>query len=221
MPRELPPPGASRHPPHEDGGGMKTADAVALYATMARAQPSLLRHCERKRSNPLPATTRVIASSRSLLAMTSRTMHTFLLLSRNRGERSSLFLIPPTFVGRVAHREHCEGCVGWGAVSCLASYPHPALRATPERASLVSTPQGEGRRPQAGRGANAHTSAFSPRISARVMRCTKPSEIQRAQGMPGARRARSLACKIKKHTSVVTTVTPDHPAFPAQWFYDL
>jgi hypothetical protein len=39
--------------------------------------------------------------------------------------------------------------------------------------------------------------------------------------MPGARRARSLACKIKKHTSVVTTVTPDHPAFPAQWFYDL
>jgi hypothetical protein len=27
--------------------------------------------------------------------------------------------------------------------------------------------------------------------------------------MPGARRARSLACKIKKHTSVVTTVTPE------------
>jgi len=128
MPRELPPPGASRHPPHEDGGGMKTADAVALFAMTVCAPP-------------LPATTRVIASSRSLLAMTSRTIHTFLLLSRNRGERSSLFLIPPTFVGRVAHREHCEGCVGWGAVSCLASYPHPALRATPERASLVSTPQ--------------------------------------------------------------------------------
>ena len=37
--------------------------------------------------------------------------------------------------------------------------------------------------------------------------------------MPGARCARSLACKIKfKHTSVVTTVTPDRPAFPAQWF---
>jgi hypothetical protein len=41
---------------------------------------------------------------------------------------------------------------------------------------------------------------------------------QRAQGMPGARCARSLACKIKKHTSVVTTVTPVHPAFPTQWF---
>jgi hypothetical protein len=35
--------------------------------------------------------------------------------------------------------------------------------------------------------------------------------------MPGARRARGLACKIKKHTSIVTTVTPVHPAFPAQW----
>src|SRR5690348_16009021 len=113
MPRELPPPGASRHPPHEDGGGMKTADAVALYATMARAQPSLLRHCERKRSNPLPATTRVIASSRSLVATTSRTIHTFLLLSRNRGERSSLFLIPPTFVGS----RRAKLALGWHIVS--------------------------------------------------------------------------------------------------------
>src|SRR5215210_416466 len=32
--------------------------------------------------------------------------------------------------------------------------------------------------------------------------------------MPGARCARSLACKIKKHTSVVTTVTPDSPGIP-------
>jgi hypothetical protein len=37
---------------------------------------------------------------------------------------------------------------------------------------------------------------------------------QRAQGMPGARCARSLACKIKKHTSVVTTVTPATPGIP-------
>jgi len=44
---------------------------------------------------------------------------------------------------------------------------------------------------------------------------------QRAQGMPGARRARSLVCEIKKHTSIVTTVTPVHPAFPTQWFYGL
>ena len=32
--------------------------------------------------------------------------------------------------------------------------------------------------------------------------------------MPGARRARSLACKIKKHTSVITTVTPETPGIP-------
>jgi hypothetical protein len=32
--------------------------------------------------------------------------------------------------------------------------------------------------------------------------------------MPGARCARSLACKIKKHTSIVTTVTPRIPGIP-------
>jgi hypothetical protein len=32
--------------------------------------------------------------------------------------------------------------------------------------------------------------------------------------MPGARCARSLACKIKKHTSIVTTVTPVSPDIP-------
>src|SRR5436190_17831937 len=37
---------------------------------------------------------------------------------------------------------------------------------------------------------------------------------KRAQGMPGAGCARSLACKIKKHTSIVTTVTPETPGIP-------
>jgi hypothetical protein len=32
--------------------------------------------------------------------------------------------------------------------------------------------------------------------------------------MPGAHCARSLACKIKKHTSIVTTVTPESPGIP-------
>ena len=32
--------------------------------------------------------------------------------------------------------------------------------------------------------------------------------------MPGARCARSLACKVKKHTSVVTTVTSGSPDIP-------
>src|SRR5215203_562094 len=56
--------------------------------------------------------------------------------------------------------------------------------------------------------------AISPRPRARVVLSVLPSEDQRAQGMPGARRARSLACKVKKHTSIVTTVTPDSPGIP-------
>jgi hypothetical protein len=32
--------------------------------------------------------------------------------------------------------------------------------------------------------------------------------------MPGARCARSLVCELKKHTSVVTTVTPESPGIP-------
>jgi hypothetical protein len=51
--------------------------------------------------------------------------------------------------------------------------------------------------------------AISPEVCQEIL----PSK-QRAQGMPGARRARSLACKIKKHTSVVTTVTSDSPDIP-------
>jgi hypothetical protein len=41
-----------------------------------------------------------------------------------------------------------------------------------------------------------------------------PFEDQRAQGMPGARRARSLACKNKKAHEQVTTVTPETPGIP-------
>jgi hypothetical protein len=39
--------------------------------------------------------------------------------------------------------------------------------------------------------------------------------------MPGARCARSLAGKIKKHTSVVSTVTPGSPGIPRAMVYDL
>jgi hypothetical protein len=37
---------------------------------------------------------------------------------------------------------------------------------------------------------------------------------EKAQGMPGARCARSLACKIKQAYELVTTVTPDSPGIP-------
>jgi hypothetical protein len=39
--------------------------------------------------------------------------------------------------------------------------------------------------------------------------------------MPGARCARSLACKIKKHTSIVTTSTPESPGIPRAMVYGL
>jgi hypothetical protein len=43
--------------------------------------------------------------------------------------------------------------------------------------------------------------AISPQVRASFAKSVPPSENQRAQGMPGAQRARSLACKSKKHTS--------------------
>src|ERR1700676_1414949 len=39
---------------------------------------------------------------------------------------------------------------------------------------------------------------------------------QRAQGMPGARCARSRACSVE--STRAPQVTGKHPAFPAQWF---
>jgi len=56
---------------------------------------------------------------------------------------------------------------------------------------------------------NSHTSAISPRMRASLAGRFAHLKHQRAQGTPGAQCARSLACKIKKHTSIVTTVTPD------------
>jgi hypothetical protein len=40
-----------------------------------------------------------------------------------------------------------------------------------------------------------HSFAISPQVCARLILNFSPSEDQRAQGMPGARCARSLACK--------------------------
>ena len=60
-----------------------------------------------------------------------------------------------------------------------------------------------------------HTSAISPR-DARVLPLVKPSETQRAWGMPGARCTRSLAWEKLNHTSVVTVGSPDSPGIPAR-----
>ena len=59
--------------------------------------------------------------------------------------------------------------------------------------------------------------AISPELCADV----SPGK-SRAQGKPGACYTRGLACKMKKHTSVVTTGSDgNNPTFPAQWAYGL
>jgi hypothetical protein len=58
-----------------------------------------------------------------------------------------------------------------------------------------------------------HTSAFSRRECARVV-LDSFGPKQRAQGMPGARCTRSLACKSKKAHEVVTTGSPEQSGIP-------
>jgi len=60
---------------------------------------------------------------------------------------------------------------------------------------------------------DTHASAISRCVPEFCCSLCHPKH-QRAQGMPGARCARSLACKLKKHTSIVTTVTPGSPGIP-------
>ena len=59
-----------------------------------------------------------------------------------------------------------------------------------------------------------HAFAISPQLCARFCRARHALRDKRAQGMPGARCARSLVCEMKKHTSIVTTVTPETPGIP-------
>ena len=53
-----------------------------------------------------------------------------------------------------------------------------------------------------------------------IPRGTQRDPQVRAREMPGAWCTRSPCAKGSKHT-VVTTGPPEHPAFPAQWFYGL
>jgi hypothetical protein len=63
-----------------------------------------------------------------------------------------------------------------------------------------------------------HASTFPRRNSARVIPKRCPSK-QRAQGMPGAWRAHSLVCKMKKAHKQVTAGSPDtFRHSPREWF---
>jgi hypothetical protein len=55
---------------------------------------------------------------------------------------------------------------------------------------------------------------ISPRLSREFCITSRTSEEKRAQGMPGARSARSLACKMNKTHEIVTTVTPVQSGIP-------
>ena len=67
------------------------------------------------------------------------------------------------------------------------------------------------------RPAAGYDSAISRRGAPEVMRSALPSRKQRAQGKPGAHDTRSRAQECTRRTAGA----PEHPAFPAQWFYGL
>jgi len=67
-----------------------------------------------------------------------------------------------------------------------------------------------------------HDLAFSRRAAPEVCKITLPHENQRAQGRPGARCTRGLACMMhKKMRTRAYRFSGEHPAFPAQWLYGL
>jgi hypothetical protein len=63
-------------------------------------------------------------------------------------------------------------------------------------------------------GARNDASALSRRGVRPSCARTLSLERQRAQGKPGAQCTRSLACKVKKHTSVITTGSPNWSGLP-------
>ena len=67
-----------------------------------------------------------------------------------------------------------------------------------------------------------HGAAFSRRIASEVCMIVVPPRNQRAQGRPGARCTRGLACHCaqQKRTRAYR-FSGNTPAFPAQWLYGL
>jgi hypothetical protein len=146
------------------------------------------------------------------------------------GERSSRFLVPPPFVsfcgeGGAKRRVGILPCTPKQLPTrhiVRSARDVPALRASFARLDPTKGHKRGGMNHPAiftdthspPNAKHTHTSAISPRIPARALHCVEPSEIQRAQGMPGARCACSLACKKYKAYELVTTVTPESPGIP-------
>ncbi len=66
---------------------------------------------------------------------------------------------------------------------------------------------------------SGHPSAFSRRDAPELCRKVRRPGIQRAQGRPGARCTRGLACNwVLKRRTRAYRFSGNTPAFPAQWF---
>src|ERR1700682_5385327 len=67
-----------------------------------------------------------------------------------------------------------------------------------------------------------HVAMISRRDAPELCNLTLSLRIQRAQGKPGARCTRGLACKMCTRTRTrAYRFSGEHPAFPVQWFYGL
>ena len=144
--------------------------------------------------------------TRDVLASASEAIHGS--AAQDRRWISSSLRPAMTESNRPLQRRHHRACPGdprpgfatarksWMAGTSArskASSPRPAMTTADSRLNCLTAT------PPRSRGAKR------PSFTSRFARL----KHQRAQGMPGAQCARSLACKIKKHTSIVTTVTPD------------
>src|ERR1700722_10258419 len=69
--------------------------------------------------------------------------------------------------------------------------------------------------------ARDHSFAISPHLLREFYPDRSALSYQRAQGMPGARCARSRACSVESTRVSHHGHTGKRPAFPAQWFYGL
>ena len=71
-------------------------------------------------------------------------------------------------------------------------------------------------------GRRGYSFAFSRRIAPEVLQIISHLSNQRAQGRPGARCTRGLACGLHKTKCTrAYRFSGEHPAFPAQWLYGL
>jgi hypothetical protein len=128
------------------------------------------------------------------------------------------FSLPRVSVGRMAGRRP----VGWGR--CMATWffviasVSEAIQKTKQSRTRLDCFVAFAPR-------NDDSHPLDTRFRSRSINCsgfsveTPPSNHKRAREMPGAGRARSPMCKGRKHTGVVTAVTPDIPAFPRRWRY--